>query len=69
MRSMVIIVLHYVKEHNVEIVCILTRRHCYNCMFSSVPGGRLYMLSADICSQFWHIQLFNSYEKAHDVIN
>ena len=27
---MVVIVLHYVKGHNVAIVCILTRRHCYN---------------------------------------
>ena len=39
MRSVVVTVLHYVKEHNVVIVCILTRRHCYDCMLSSVPGG------------------------------
>ena len=57
MRSMVAIVLHYVKGHNVAIVCILTRRHCYNCMLSSVPGGRLYTLIADICSQFCHTTL------------
>ena len=63
MRSMVVIVLHYVKGHNVAIVCILTRRHCYNCMFSSVPGGRLYTLSADIWSQFWPTTLLTVMRK------